>query len=277
MNWKNLLIIGIILVSAWLVSTIIRAILNFYIRKNSKLLKVDPTNFSFIKNSVSFIIYTIAFFIIIYRIPSFKEVTDKLIVGAGVLTAIIAFASQKVFANIFSGIFILFSKPYRVSDTIEFGTGLKGVVEEITLRHTIIRNYENRRIIIPNSVINEETILNSNITDDRIRKIINIGISYNSDFDKASQIIKEEIVKHKNFLDVRTEEDIANEVQPVLTRMTEFGDSAIMIRAYAWTEDNDKAFELSCDVLESVKRRFDKEGIEIPFPHRTVYLKNSPQ
>lgn len=277
MNLKNLLIIGIILISAWLISTIIRVILNFYIRKNSKLLKVEPTNFSFIKNSVSFIIYTVAFFIIIYRIPSFKEVTDKLVVGAGVITAIIAFASQKIFANIFSGIFILFSKPFRVTDTIELGTGIKGVVEEITLRHTIIRNYENRRIIIPNSVINEETILNSNITDERIRKIIDFGISYDSDFDKAVEIIKDEIQKHKFFLDGRTEEEKMDNFPTVLTRMTEYAESAIMIRAYAWAEDNDKAFVLTCDVLESIKRRFDKDGIEIPFPHRTVFFKNSPK
>ncbi|MCF8389770.1 MAG: mechanosensitive ion channel family protein [Bacteroidales bacterium] len=276
MNWKDLLIIGIILVSAWVISTIIRVILNFYIRRNSVLLKVDPTNFSFIKNSVSFVIYSIAFFFIISRIPSFKELTDKLIVGAGILTAIIAFASQKVFANIFSGIFILFSKPYRVTDTIEFGTGIKGVVEEITLRHTIIRDYENRRIIVPNSVINEETILNSNITDERIRKFINIGISYDSDFDKASKIMKEEVQNHKHFLDVRTEEDIANSVPPVIVRMIEYADSAIMMRAYAWSENNDKAFELKCDVLESIKKRFDKEGIEIPFPHRTIVYKNPP-
>ena len=275
-KWKNLIIIGGILFVAWLTSFLVRLILNFYIKRNSQLLKVDPTNFSFIKNSVSFIIYSIAFFFIISRIPSLKNLTDKLVVGAGILTAIIAFASQKVFANIFSGIFILFSKPYRVTDTIEISNGVKGVVEEITLRHTIIRNYENRRIIIPNSVINEETILNSSIIDNRIRKMINIGISYDSDFDKASDIIKEEIQNHRNFIDVRSEEDKKDNLPPVLVRMVDYAESAIMMKAYAWAEDNDKAFELNCDVLESIKKRFDKEGIEIPFPHRTVFFKNQP-
>ena len=276
MTLKDLIVIASIILFSWLTSFIIRKILNFYIKRNSIILKADPTNFSFIKNSVSFIIYTIAFFLIIGHIPQFKAITDKLVIGAGILTAIVGFASQKAFSNIISGIFILFFKPYRVTDTIEVGNNFKGVVAEITLRHTIIKNYENRMIVIPNSVISEETILNSTISDSRIRKFIEFGISYDSDFDLAVKIIKEEIAKHKNFLDVRTREEKKKGAPEVLTRMVSHSDSAIMIRAYAWSHDNDKAFEMYCDVLESVKKRFDATGIEIPFPHRTVYFKNHP-
>lgn len=274
MDWKNIFVIGGIFVISWLSSLIVRKVLNFYINRNSKILLVDPTNFSFIKNSASFIIYTIAFFLIISRVPSFKEITDKLVLGAGILTAIIAFASQKAFANIISGIFILFFKPYRVTDIIDIGNEYKGIVEEITLRHTVIKNYENRRIIIPNSVINEETILNSSITDTRVRKFINIGISYDSNYDKAVKIIGEEISSHRYFIDGRSKIEIKKGEPLVTIRMIEHADSAIMIRAYAWTKGNDDAFVLSCDVLESVKKRFDKEGIEIPFPHRTLVFKN---
>ena len=274
---KNLIIIGVIIVLAWLISFITRKILNFYIKRNSKILKVDPTNFSFIKNSVSFIIYTIAFFLVISRVPAFKEIADKLVLGAGILTAIIGFASQKAFANIISGIFILFFKPYRVSDTIEVSSAYKGVVEEITLRHTIIRDYENRRIVIPNSGISEETILNSSITDSKIRKFIEFGISYDSNYDLAVSIVLEEIAAHKNFMDVRTRDEKKKGIPAVVVRMISHSDSSIMMRAYAWAKDNDAAFELKCDILESVKKRFDKEGIEIPFPHRTLVFKNKPQ
>jgi small conductance mechanosensitive channel len=277
MTLKEIIVIASIIFGSWLVSFIIRKILNFYIKRNSIILKADPTNFSFIKNSVSFIIYTIAFFLIIGHIPQFKAITDKLVLGAGILTAIVGFASQKAFSNIISGIFILFFKPYRVTDTIEVGNNFKGVVAEITLRHTIIRDYENRMIVIPNSAISEETILNSTISDSRIRKFIEFGISYDSDYDLAIKIIKEEIAKHKNFIDVRTNEEKKKGNPEVLTRMLSHADSAIMIRAYAWAEDNDKAFEMKCDVLEAVKRRFDAEGVEIPFPHRTIYFKNQPE
>ena len=101
-----------------------------------------------------------------------KSLGTALFAGAGILAVIVGFASQKAFANIISGIFILISKPFKMSDIIEFTDGKKGVVEEITLRHTIIKDYENRRIIIPNSIISEETIINSNIQDEKIRKHI---------------------------------------------------------------------------------------------------------
>ena len=83
---------------------------------------------------------------------------------------------------------ILVFRPFRVNDVIEIGTGTKGVVEEITLRHTIIRNYENRRIIIPNAIISEETIVNSNLIEEKIKKHIEFGISYESNVDLAKKI-----------------------------------------------------------------------------------------
>ena len=82
-------------------------------------------------------------------------------------------------------------KPFRVNDTIEFVNTTKGIVEEITLRHTIIRNYENRRIVIPNGIISDETIINSNIIDDDIRQHIVFGISYDSDINLATKMIIE--------------------------------------------------------------------------------------
>jgi small-conductance mechanosensitive channel len=164
-------------------------------------------------------------------------------------------------------------KPFRVGDTIEVGSLMKGVVEEITLRHTVIRNYENRRMIIPNANINDETIINSTISDIRIRKFIDFGISYDSNIDKAMSIIREEIEQHKNFLDIRTKQEIKDKAPAVTIFVSGLSDFSVNLRAYAWTPGNDEAFGLQCDVLKSVKERFDKEGVEIPFPYRTIVYK----
>ena len=165
-------------------------------------------------------------------------------------------------------------KPFRIDDTLQFTDRKMGVVEEITLRHTIIRDYENRRIIIPNSVISEEVIVNSNFSDKKINKHIEFGISYDSNVDKAIAIIQDEIEKHPNFIDNRKASDKKNGVPAVVVRMLEWGDFSIKLRAYAWASGNDEAFILKCDVLKSVKERFDREGIEIPFPYRTLVYKN---
>lgn len=267
-----ILVIGTILI-AIVLSVVFRKVVNLSVRKYSKVLNSDPTNFSFLKNAIPFIIFTIAIIFIFYKIPFLKSIGTALFAGAGIFAAILGFASQKAFSNIISGIFILMFKPFRVGDTLEISTAQKGVVEEITLRHTIIRDYENRRIIIPNNQISDEILINSSISDESIRKFIDFGISYDSDVDKAIQIIQEEAIKHPYFIDNRSKADKANKVEPVLVRMVGHGDFSINLKAYVWSKNNDTAFALNCDLLYTVKKRFDREGIEIPFPYRTIVFK----
>jgi small conductance mechanosensitive channel len=195
------------LIVAIILSLALRKLLSIFIKRYAKRLKADPTNFAFIKNSVGFIIYVAAFVFIFYKVPYLRSYGKALFAGAGLLTVVVGFASQKALANIISGIFILLFKPFKMEDVIEFKDGQKGVVEEITIRHTIIKNYENRRIIIPNSIISEETIINSNIQDENIRKHIVFSISYDSDIDKAIEIIRDEAQKHPYTIDKRSEED----------------------------------------------------------------------
>lgn len=270
-----IIVVGL-LILAYLISFIIRKFLSVTIKRQSEKLNVDPTKFVFIKNSVSFIIFTIVIIVIFMMTPELKLVGKGLFAGAGILAATIGFASQKAFSNILSGVFILTFKPFSVRDTIEIRSeGMKGVVEELTLRHTVIRDYENRRIIIPNSLISETTLVNSSIVDQRIKKHIEFSISYDSDIDLAKSIIADEILKHPNYIDNRTEQDKTNGAPDVLIRIVDLAEYAVRIRAYVWSDSNDDSFTLQCDVFESVKKRFDKEGIEIPFPHRTIVYKNN--
>lgn len=271
-----ILIVGTILI-AFAASIIVRKLAHVFIKKYSERIKVDPTNYSFLKNSLSFIIFSIALYFIFIKIPFFKSLGTALFAGAGVFAAILGFASQKAFANIISGVFILIFKPFRVTDTIEFQT-MKGVVEEITLRHTVIKDYQNKRIIVPNSTISEEVIVNSNITDEKIRKHIEFSISYDSSIDKTIEIIRNEAEKHPLLIDGRTSEDIKNEEPKVIVRVVSLDDYSVRLKAYVWSTGNDNAFVLQCDLLKSIKEQFDKNGIEIPFPYRTiVYKKDLPK
>lgn len=268
-----LILVVITLVAASLLTLIFRKLLNLFNRKYSTRLRSDPTNFSFLKNSVGFIIYSGAIIFVFVKIPYLNEVGTALFAGAGIVAVVVGLASQKALANIISGIFILMFKPFRITDIIEFSSGQKGVVEEITLRHTIIKDYENRRIIIPNSVISEETIINSNIQDEKIRKHVVFSVSYDTNVDEAMAIIVEEAEKHPLLVDNRSEEDIAKSAPKVVVRVVALADFSVDLKAYVWAAGNDNAFVLSCDLLKQVKQRFDKEGIEIPFPYRTIVYK----
>lgn len=276
MEWLTLergIVIGAVIIGSFILSAVLRKLITVFIVKYAKRLKADPTNFSFLKNSISFIIFIAAFIFVFYYIPSLRQLGKALFAGVGIFAAIIGFALQKTLSNLISGLFILMFKPFRIDDTLKFSDNKMGVVEEITLRHTIIRDYENRRIIIPNSVISEEVIINSNISDKKINKHIEFGIAYDANVDKATAIIREEIENHPNFIDNRKASEKKDGVPAVMVRMVEWGDFSIKLRAYAWAKGNDEAFVLKCDVLKSVKERFDKEGIEIPFPYRTVVYK----
>lgn len=267
-----ILILGTIFI-AFILSAIFRKIVNLSVKKYSNIIKTDPTNFSFLKNAIPFVIFSVAFIFIFYKIPFLKSLGTALFAGAGILAAIIGFASQKAFANIISGVFILIFKPFRVGDTLELLSAKKGIVEEITLRHTVIKDYENRRVIIPNSQISDEVLVNSSINDESIKKFVEFGISYDSDVDKAIGIIQEEAEKHPLSMDMRTKEEKKAGAPAVLVRMVSHGDFSINLRAYVWSANNDTAFALHTDLLYSVKKRFDAEGIEIPFPYRTIVFK----
>jgi len=263
----------IIVVLAFLLTLWIRRFINRFINKSSIHLKVDPTRYNFIKNAASLIVFGLALFLIIYSVPEFRSLGTTLLASAGIVTAVLAFASQAALSNIVSGIFIVIFKPFRVDDIITLDNGKSGVVEDITLRHTVIRDFQNQRIIVPNTVISDQTIVNAHIGDSRMKRQLFFSISYDSNVDKAFAIITEEVTKHPLWLDGRTAEEKHASWPAVKCRLVGFEDSAVKLRADVWAATPEDSFDLMCDLNKSIKERFDKEGIEIPFPYRTIVYK----
>jgi small-conductance mechanosensitive channel len=250
-----------------------RTLRKTYSETNDK--EIPLTGLRFFYNTLSFLIYTTAAIAIIYTIPPFRNIGKALFAGAGIFAAIIGFASQQAFSNIIGGIFLVVFKPFKVGDIIKVGTSHEGHVEDITLRHTIIRDFDNKSIVIPNATINNEVIVNSSLGDTGIMNRIEFGISYDSDLIKAESIIRTLAMEHPLCRDHRTDgEKEANE-PTVDLRITRWADSSIIIRAYIWTASQPEGFILKTDLYRSVKLAFDENNIEIPYPHRTmVYKKN---
>ena len=271
---KYSIIIVATLLVALVISKILRILISRFLKISSNKLKVDHTQFNFLKNAVTFFVFLGAIIFIFYTIPKLKALSLTLFAGAGILTAVALFASQQAFSNIVSGVFIVIFKPFRVNDLVDVGNLPKGRVEDITLRHTVIRSFENRRMIIPNSVISSEILVNSSIVDETICNFIDMGISYDSDIDKAMQIMHDEGVAHPNYIDNRSEEEIKEGVLPVTTRVMGFGDSSVNLRTFIWSKDHSSGYVMKTDLYKSIKEQFDKQGIEIPFPYRTIVYKD---
>ncbi|MCB0397155.1 MAG: mechanosensitive ion channel family protein [Flavobacteriales bacterium] len=272
-DWRHVISIGVILVGAFAISRVTLWLMGRFIKTSSEKLKVDATRYRFIRNAVSLVIYTTALFMVIYTIPSLRSLAITLFAGAGILVAIIGFAAQQAFSNIISGVFIVISRPYRVGDLIRVEGDYYGHVEDITLRHTVIRDFENKRIIIPNSVMNNVTIVNSDIGESLVCEFLNFGISYDSSIDLAMKIIQEEAMAHPEWVDNRTPEEKAKGKPPVEVKVVGFGDSSVNLRGYAWSSTAVSGRLMRMDLNKSVKERFDREGIEIPFPYRTIVYK----
>ncbi|MFT5265727.1 MAG: small conductance mechanosensitive channel [Polaribacter sp.] len=264
--------IGIIIATT-VVAYLVNRFFSRLIRRSTEDMKNDPTNYQFLRHAVNALVYIFGFSIAIYAIPELRTLASSLLAGAGIFAMSLGFASQHALSNIVSGIFVVIFKPFRVNDQIKI-RDLMGIVEDITLRHTVIRDFENKRIVIPNALISDEIIVNSDFANEKLCKFIDIGISYDSDIDLAKKIMEEEVLRHPLHVDPRTPEQIQEKFSEVTVRMIGLGESSVNLRVWAWAKDSPDGFVLSCDLFESIKKRFDKEGVEIPFPHRIIVYKD---
>lgn len=263
-----------VIVFTVIAAVVVKKLFKKMLVKSAEKADTNLTTLKFLEHSISIIIYMVGFSLAISMIEFLKPLAASIVAGAGILAIAVGFAAQQTLGNIISGLFIVISKPFQINDRISMNDGLRGIVEDITLRHTVIRNFENQRIIVPNSIISNQVLINSNFSDTRICRFIDVGISYDSDIDLAREIMIEEITNHPLNIDIRTEEDIQEEKPRLIVRVLELGDSSVKMRAWAWANDAPDAFVMQCDVTESIKKRFDKVGITIPFPQRTIsYLK----
>jgi len=262
-----------IIIATMIVSFLFDRFFKRIIRKSTEVMNTDPTNYQFLRHTINATIYIVGFSIAIYMMPGLRMLATSLLAGAGVLAVAVGFASQHALSNIVSGVFIIVFKPFRINDRLKMGDKF-GTVEDISLRHTVIRDFQNRRIIIPNSIISNEVLVNSDFVEGKICKWIEVGISYDSDIALAKAIIKDEIIKHPLHTDPRSEEQIEEGVELAQVKVIGLGDSSVNLRGWAWAADVVDSFTMGCDLYESIKLRFDREGVEIPFPHRTLVHKN---
>lgn len=205
-----------------------------------------------------------------YQFNALKEIVKTLLTGGGVLALILGLAAQEAVGNLVSGMMILFFKPFKVGDLIKTNNGLVGTVLDISLRHTVIKTYENTQIMIPNSEINKATLENVTAAEFKGDFLI-LQISYESDLDLAIQIITEEVINHKDFLDIRSENDKNEGIPAVKVRCTNFLDNGIELKTALQSRSNTVGYAMLSDLRISIKKRFDQEGIVIPYPQVVLH------
>lgn len=264
----NIIAVILIIIVAFILNKLIDRIIDKAIKIKKK--KNVTTLLMFVKRIKKVIIFLLAILVSLTQFDIFNSFSVTLLSGLGIGSVVLGFAAQESLKNFFGSVAIVLGNPYEVGDFIEcIDKGVSGTVEDITMRHTIIRTINNRRVIIPNCEMNTYTIENFNYSENENVKLVDFSISYESDIDKAINIIKEEMEKmyHPN------PKGRNKDVEFPKVRVSELGDSGVTLRAWVWGNNNNDVFENTYKLQYSLKKRFLEEGIEIPYPHIQVVNK----
>jgi moderate conductance mechanosensitive channel len=184
-----------------------------------------------------------------------------ILAGAGVAGLAIGFGAQSLVKDFFSGFFLLIEDQVRVGDVVR-AAGQEGQVERVTLRTTVLRDLSGALHVIPNGEI--ATV--SNLTYGWSRALIEVGVSYREDIDRVFEVMRGVGAQLRN--DPEMSRHITEDLE--ILGVDGFGDSALKIKAYFKTEPL-KQWIVAREYRRRLKAAFDAEGIEIPFPHRTLY------
>lgn len=190
--------------------------------------------------------------------PEAQGAIASIFVAVGFASIVVGLAAQSSLSNIISGIITSISQPFRIGDAIMFRNDFC-FVEDVRLVHTVLRTWDNRRLVVPNATLQNEVIINYSMGDPTMLVPLHVQVSYESDLEKAMQIMVDVARRHPDCL--------PTEVLPNVVVM-EFQDSGILLRLLSRAKDQPTAWRMARDLLFQIKKEFDRQGIEIPYPRR---------
>ncbi|MDX9821175.1 MAG: mechanosensitive ion channel [Syntrophales bacterium] len=244
-----------ILLIGWIAAKGIRKI----IRRMLQRAQVDETLVSF----VSSVVYVgIIAFVVIAALGQVGVQTASFVVVLGSAGLAVGLALQGSLANFAAGVLMIIFRPFKVGDYIE-GGGVAGVVEEIGIFTTEMKSPDNRKIIVPNGKITGDNIVN--YTAKEIRRVdIVAGVSYKDDLEKVRNVLADILAK---------DDRILKDPAPTIG-VLELADSSVNFAVRPWVKTADY-WNVFFETQESIKKRFDSEGICIPFPQRDVHIQKT--
>ncbi len=220
---------------------------------------IDKTLTSFV-TSLSYVIMMA--FVIISALGALDIKTASFVAVLGAAGLAIGLALQGSLSNFAAGVLMILFKPLKVDDYVEAG-GAAGVVEEVGIFTTTIKTPDNKKIIVPNSTVMGGNIVN--YSANAVRRVdIVAGVSYGDDIDKVKKVLSE----------IQAEDErILKDPAPMIG-LIELGDSSVNFTVRSWVKTEDY-WNVFFDTQEKIKKRFDAEGISIPFPQQDVHIINN--
>jgi small-conductance mechanosensitive channel len=195
-----------------------------------------------------------------------------LLTALGVGGLAVALALQDTLANLFAGIHILMERSIRVGDFVKLETGQEGYIDDITWRTTRVRMLPNNIVVVPNNKLAQSVVTNYYLPEKQMSLLISIGVSYSSDPEQVERILVEEA--KKGALDIP---GLLAEPEPFVRFIPGFGASSLDFTLICQVKEFVDQYLAQHELRKRIFKRFKEEGIEIPFPHRTVYLREEKE
>lgn len=218
--------------------------------------KVDPLAASFFGSLVKAVVLAVA---AVSAVAQLGVNITSLVAALGAAGLTASFALQGSLSNLVSGIQIIFTKPFHMGDYLSFGA-YEGTVKKIEILSTTLSTFDNKEVVIPNSLLTGDVVVNFTSSGTR-RLDLSYGVSYQADLKKAKEILKRLVEGDSRFF---------ADPAPIIA-VGELKDSSVTLVCKAWCKESDY-WSLYFQMQEAVKLAFDKEGIPIPFPQVDVHL-----
>ena len=248
---KVIAAIAIFIIGRW-VAMLVRRI----VRRLMDKAKVESIITSFV-SSIAYI--ALLAFVVIAALGQLGIQTTSFIAILGAAGLAIGLALQGSLANFAAGFLMIIFRPFRVGNFIE-GAGVAGIVEEIQIFTTILKTPDNKIIIVPNAKLAGDNITNYSAMETR-RVDMTVGVAYDADLAHVKNVLNDIISRDERIL--------AEPASQVV--VAELADSSVNFVVRVWTKSAD-FWAVKCDMTETIKNRFDAEGIGIPFPQRDIHI-----
>ncbi len=265
-NWlqliRKVLLVLVLLSLTWFFAIISVGFLKVYLKKAEGIL---PSTTIF-ENLTRLVVFVVGILVILQSLG----ISITPILGAlGIGGLAVALALQDTLSNLFSGLHILAARQVKPGDYVKLNSGEEGYVTDISWRNTTIRALPNNLIVVPNSRLASAIITNFSLPECEMSVVIPVGVSYDSDLEKVEQVtieVAKEVMKEV--------EGGVPEFEPFIRYHT-FGDFSINFTVILRAKEFVNQYLLKHEFVKRLHHRYKQEGIEIPFPIRTVYMKSS--
>lgn len=248
------------------VITMLWYIFNHFSKRSNKIHR------RFLGKLLNLIIIAICLVNILSLVNPSMNLHSTFLKGSALVVAIVGFAAQPAISDLICGFLISVNKPFEIGDRI-IPEGLEpGIVEDITLRHTVIRIYDGLRVIVPNSELNTKVVINTSYMNNRRGIHLNYSVSYDTDVQLAMDIIRDCVVESPYTLGVETN-GIMEDSGPVY--FLKFADSALLLETTIWVTKDTNSYVATTDVNMRVNLAFREHGIEIPYNYLNVVERES--